>query len=247
MRFDFFISIFLISFSTIAQNLSIDDGSWYLYNMNIDGENHYTPLSSEGTPIVSQFSSENDQKSFNTTICNSHYVQYEIHFELDISKLTLIDGASTLGDCDYASNVMPEYISDIESKFTNFFFDDYTNGESFSYEIFEGDDFRQLDIYAPNGDVLIYFFETLSTSKDTFDLSFSIYPNPTEDILTFKTSNKSIVYNIFIYDFTGKKLLNRKFQCANFSFNVENFVSGIYFISVEDSFGNRSQKKFIKQ
>jgi alkaline phosphatase D len=80
---------------------------------------------------------------------------------------------------------------------------------------------------------------------------FTIYPNPTNDILiiNIETSEESNT-QIAVYDITGKviqieniNLINNGF--TNYPLNVSEYNAGTYFINVSSKFGNQS-KVFIK-
>jgi ELWxxDGT repeat protein len=82
----------------------------------------------------------------------------------------------------------------------------------------------------------------LNTNKFDIELnSLIIYPNPVNDILYIK-SNSTIKTGI-IYNLLGKKMKTT----SNTSVNVSNLKSGIYFLKIEDEFGNISSKKWIKK
>ncbi|MFI1744028.1 T9SS type A sorting domain-containing protein [Thalassobellus sediminis] len=237
----------LISSLGFSQSIDIDNGSWYLYNMNIDGENYNLPLNSEGTPIISEFMKNANGRFFSTSICNIHEIKFEVNFGLDTSKIIVFGSGSTLGDCDYASSVTPEYIRDIEIKFKEFF-TVLSNENSFYYEIDEEnlDQPRQLDITAPNGDTLMYFYETLSISKSTLNPSFSIYPTPVKDKLNIVSSNNNLSnIKTKIFDLNGK-LVQENVLNNNKSINVETLKKGFYFILIEDEKGNIGTQKFVK-
>lgn len=135
----------------------------------------------------------------------------------------------------------------IETVFLNFFSSQVTSMGVFNYEIVEEnlDIPKTLTITAPNGDKAIYN-RTLLSTKAFSENAVSLYPNPVKNQLTLTTSNKSQTFNVAIYDLTGKQITSQKLQNTN-AINTEKLISGMYFISIEDVFGNRFQKKFIKE
>ncbi|WP_445159401.1 T9SS type A sorting domain-containing protein [Mesohalobacter salilacus] len=70
---------------------------------------------------------------------------------------------------------------------------------------------------------------------------FSIYPNPTTNLINIRTKFESLEYQIF--DITGKPLLKTK---AN-SINLSGFSSGIYLLSISNAKGQKVTKKIIKE
>lgn len=92
------------------------------------------------------------------------------------------------------------------------------------------------------------YFTTKPLSKKEFDnLSVSIYPNPTTDILNIQTQeilpeNTTAI----VYEITGKRVLNIPLQNSNLNnINVSNLNSGIYILQIDGSNLNHSFK-FIK-
>ena len=70
---------------------------------------------------------------------------------------------------------------------------------------------------------------------------FTIYPNPTSNILNIKT--KHDIKNVVIYNVQGQQVLVGK----NKSVNVSNLALGIYLLKVETTNGSFTTKRFIKQ
>jgi hypothetical protein len=71
--------------------------------------------------------------------------------------------------------------------------------------------------------------------------NISIYPNPTNDVLSFKGFTNNVMISIF--DTLGKIVLNKTIE-ANQSLDVSNLQSGIYIIKFKNS---NTTFKFIKQ
>jgi alpha-tubulin suppressor-like RCC1 family protein len=76
------------------------------------------------------------------------------------------------------------------------------------------------------------------------DNSFSIYPNPVNDILHIQSSTNQVIDKIVITELTGKKILEQKGN--NKQLNVQQLQQGIYLLQVFSE-GKSSQSKFIKQ
>ena len=86
--------------------------------------------------------------------------------------------------------------------------------------------------------------------------NFSAYPNPTTGILNIDFSNSPVTemvteqgrsIEVTITNTLGQVVLNDKITETHSSFNIQYFVSGIYFVTVTDSRGNKSVKKIIKE
>lgn len=76
------------------------------------------------------------------------------------------------------------------------------------------------------------------------DLSFSIYPNPAQEIITIKGLN-SETYTARIIDLSGK-LIQNNIQLSNSKLNISNLQSGVYFLSITSDKGLTNQVKFVK-
>ena len=91
---------------------------------------------------------------------------------------------------------------------------------------------------------------TAAASEDfNFD-NFSLYPNPTSDVVTINfNSATGTNVNIEIFDIRGRKLNTQtieNFGTINAEINFSNFDSGVYLIKIQDG-DNQSTKKVIKK
>ena len=74
---------------------------------------------------------------------------------------------------------------------------------------------------------------------------YSVYPNPTSDILTLKVENyngENLVYQL--YDVNGKLLENNKIEGDKTSVSMNQFLPSIYFLKVIDK--NKKEVKTFK-
>ena len=78
--------------------------------------------------------------------------------------------------------------------------------------------------------------------KENTKENISIFPNPVQDVLYIKTSEK--VLDAKIYDEQGR--LIKFFSNATNSLPVNNLQKGVYFIDIKTSKNNK-KIKFIKQ
>ena len=84
----------------------------------------------------------------------------------------------------------------------------------------------------------------LSTSEYiTSDNKFSIFPNPTNNILTIHNLENKLIDKITISDLTGKKVLEQN-NNSN-TINVENLQNGMYLLQILSE-GKSAVSKFIK-
>ncbi|MFC6267958.1 T9SS type A sorting domain-containing protein [Frigoriflavimonas asaccharolytica] len=82
---------------------------------------------------------------------------------------------------------------------------------------------------------------TLSTNEVSAEDLFSIYPNPTSDVLNIKTDGK--IKSVTIFDMAGRKM---DVKILDSKIDVKNLDAGGYLISVETTKGI-STEKFIKK
>jgi len=76
--------------------------------------------------------------------------------------------------------------------------------------------------------------------KDEYSLKNTmIYPNPTKDIITINTDVK----NVLMYNIIGKKVL----ESTKKIINVEGLSSGIYFLVITTTTGDKIKKRMIKE
>ena len=116
----------------------------------------------------------------------------------------------------------PEYLTNVDGKL----FFTATNG---------GQNGRELWVLDTN---------LLSTSENkTNDNKFSIFPNPTNNILTIHNLENKSIDKITILDLTGKKVLEQK-NNSN-TINVENLQNGMYLLQILSE-GKSAVSKFIK-
>lgn len=96
--------------------------------------------------------------------------------------------------------------------------------------------------------------QSLTVTEGTFPLatsqfdstSFSIYPNPANDVINVKFKNTSIVIkNAIVYDLSGRQVLTS--DLANESMEVKSLAAGSYVLVLKDNQGNQFSRKFLKQ
>lgn len=77
------------------------------------------------------------------------------------------------------------------------------------------------------------------------DNSFTMCPNPTEDILFVKTKDGFEVSELKIYELSGKVVMQK--SSATNSISIKHLPAGTYSIVVKDKLGNTYSKKIIKK
>jgi hypothetical protein len=102
----------------------------------------------------------------------------------------------------------------------------------------------------PGATQTFLFLDTLvmSTNLSTNDFfvdSFSVFPNPTSDVLNISSSNSADITKLSVVDVNGRTVKNLEGGVIN-QVNVADVNSGVYFVNIESN-GGKVTKKFIKQ
>lgn len=114
------------------------------------------------------------------------------------------------------------------------------------YSTFLNDDFYFMGNIEDKGEELLKVNFSTVLSVDDFNvnsnnnISFTIYPNPVNNILTIKS--KTIIHSAAIYNLLGKKIST----ISKNYIDVSNLTPGIYILKIEDQLGNKSSKKWVK-
>lgn len=215
--------------------------TWWLHHIDIPGNPIIDiPILENGPSIT--FSNQIDFNGFYIYPsgegfggCNDFYIKYNTSFNGG-NNITIIDYGATLMDCgNYA--IENSYLYDILfSETTNFF----------EFEIVdEGSTLILTDLF---GAKLIFGDTTLSIDEyDESRYDISLLQNPVEDKLLLKIDNqllsKSIEYSI--YSIEGKQVKSSVLNSD--SINVEDMVSGVYFMSFINDDSSAKTLKFIKK
>ena len=102
----------------------------------------------------------------------------------------------------------------------------------------------------PGATQTFLFLDTLEMStnlstNDFFVDSFSVFPNPTSDVLNISSSNSAEITKLSVVDVNGRTVKNLEGGVIN-QVNVADLNSGVYFVNIESN-GGKVTKKFIKQ
>lgn len=89
------------------------------------------------------------------------------------------------------------------------------------------------------GHVRVFENTTLSTS-DFDSNSFSFYPNPAKDIVTFSTKNS--IKEIIIYNLLGQEVLTKLVNSNDFSIDISNLSVGTYIAKLNQNGKSKSIK-----
>lgn len=90
------------------------------------------------------------------------------------------------------------------------------------------------------------FGTALSVDNFIAEASFSVYPNPVKNTVTFSFANQSNTASVTIYSVLGQKLIEEKINNSNPVLSLQSLQSGLYFYSF-DADNLHKTGKLIKQ
>lgn len=116
------------------------------------------------------------------------------------------------------------------------------NGNDFMSCVYSGDTLSTVWGDTRSGKLNIYFAKTIASTNTSIEINllnnevnqFDLFPNPVNDQLTISVSNGLVGKEFSIYDSTGKKILQQKTAANTNTINTSDFVSGIYFIKIDN-------------
>jgi len=91
----------------------------------------------------------------------------------------------------------------------------------------------------------LYNGGTVGASDLSESKSFSIYPNPTQNIININVNSEDLGLPIKLFDIYGKLALSKTIDQTDFNLDLTNFANGIYLLRFEDNKG--SNFKIVKQ
>ena len=86
---------------------------------------------------------------------------------------------------------------------------------------------------------------TPSTGIDELTNSFSIYPNPSNSLITIQAANT--IKTVNIYNMIGNLVMVKNLSNNQSTLNIENLTNGVYFMELNLSNGSILNSKFIKK
>jgi ASPIC and UnbV/FG-GAP-like repeat/Secretion system C-terminal sorting domain len=97
----------------------------------------------------------------------------------------------------------------------------------------------------PNQNLVVVEGSTLLTTTENSSSYFSIYPNPTNDILNVKLNTTDLIENATIYDLSGRHIMNS--DLVNQTIDVKSLSTGSYLLLLKDKKGNSYSQKFVRK
>ncbi|MCH7785851.1 MAG: T9SS type A sorting domain-containing protein, partial [Bacteroidetes bacterium] len=89
---------------------------------------------------------------------------------------------------------------------------------------------------------LLFEEENILSSPDTILESISIYPNPTQNILTI-VSPQVVVRNVEVYDLGGRKVVSVDFNDqGNYQVDMSKLETALYFVKINTDRGSITRR-----
>jgi len=234
MRKITFLLFLLFSFKSFAQVAPLQDYTWYLEKLVINGNDILPPTAYQNSYTVTFGNTSNYPENYFEAPC------YPVEFELTYNQNQsfTIDFAGSPLDCDGVPTNVVEYDERILEDFFNL---GYSAFNPYTYVFSTFSNYIELTITNGNGDQAVYRNQQLAVSKKE-KLEVNLYPNPVSS--NFQLEWKEEIRSVRVFSVNGKEIL--KYKEAKSNYDISHFNSGIYFVEVE---GRRSKSilKLIKR
>lgn len=220
--------IFQIGF---AQEAELFENTWYLRTVMLDdlAEEYVV---SEIDPPISPYLLISEDFNFNGEgACNTFSGEYDFFPPNGLSATSFL---ATTDDCGVP----------IHNRFETSYFTFISN--EFSCDILlESQDYI-LILGNVLGGIAVFRSEPLAIT-DFLNNEFTLYPNPVNDVLFFKSAAAIGHLTIKILTVEGRLLSTQNLEFERqASLDVSTLSKGVYFLNIEEENGNTSIKKFIK-
>ncbi len=228
--------LIIISLQVFSQDLRLFENTWYLHDLVIDDVSNVPPVNDEIPFVAADFFENGD---IETGMCQESGAG-ELEY-IDESQFNILSMGFLQGGCSQNAPFNQTY-SGLYQIFWGHSADDIVN-----YEIIDDGQSRNLIITSSNNDRAIYRNELLSIN-DFKQNSFSIFPNPVEDLIYVQNKNDVIISKIRVLDLNGRLVqLKEQIVSDNLTINVQKLNKGFYFISLENEENQMLFLKFIKK
>jgi hypothetical protein len=93
--------------------------------------------------------------------------------------------------------------------------------------------------------LVLEYKPSATSAPELQDIDFTLFPNPSKEIIEIKLGNVLENYSISIYDLEGKKIKNIDNLIGNqTSLNISDFKKGFYYVEIKQG-NNRIRKKLL--
>lgn len=231
MKYIYLIFAILGFYSTYAQELELVENTWYLRTIQ---SNDMAPVYNvaEMNPPIAPYLIISEDLSFNGEgACKTFSGTFSYHPYV----LTTTEFDATTDDCGV------EEQNGLENSYFGLI------SLEFEYEISDDGEGAVLTMGTPLGGSAIFKSYSLATN-DFYKNGLSVYPNPASDMLHIEVDRELDNSAVTILTMEGKRIIVHKAAFENtMSINVSNLSNGVYFLNIEDKYGNTTTSTFIKK
>ncbi|MDQ7916133.1 T9SS type A sorting domain-containing protein [Mesonia sp. MT50] len=223
--------ICLLSFNSLAQIAPLEDHTWYLEKLVINGNDFPPPLVYQDNYTASF---DNDYFIFGSP-CSS---VEGILTHNSTASFAINEGGSDFQICPGLTGV-----DAYDEKFAIDFIDidDFLN--PFSYTFATQPNYIVLTITNGNGDQAIYRNQQLAVASME-KVAVNLYPNPVTNHFQLEVESGKNIKSVRIFSVDGKEVLH--FEEAQITYDVSYLPAGIYFVKIKSETGE-SVKKMLKR
>ncbi|MGO2357776.1 T9SS type A sorting domain-containing protein [Mesonia sp.] len=216
-----YLIILVFSFKAFAQVAPLQDHTWYLEKLVINGNDFPPPAAYQNSYTVI-FENNNPNCLFGAPC-------YPLYTDLTYNQNQsfTINNTSTPLDC----GEIPPYVIDFEE----IFMEDFTNSglpgfNPYVYTFSNQSTYIQLTITNANGVQAIYRNEQLAVaSKEKMEVN--LFPNPVMSNFQLKMEQEKEIRSVRIFSVNGKEVSS--FKEIQQSYDVSQLSQGIYFVQIE--------------
>ncbi|MDT0295247.1 T9SS type A sorting domain-containing protein [Mesonia ostreae] len=216
-----YLIILMFSFKGFAQVAPLQDHTWYLEKLVINGNDFPPPAAYQNSYTV--LFEDNSPHCLFGAPCYSLYTDLTYNQNQSFT----INNTNTPLDC----GEIPPYVIDFEEMFM----DNFTNSglpgfNPYVYTFSNQSTYIQLTITNANGVQAIYRNEQLAVGNKK-EVEVTLFPNPVGSKFQLEMEQEKKIRSVRIFSVNGKEIL--KFNEAQSSYDVSQLKQGIYFIQIE--------------
>jgi len=77
-------------------------------------------------------------------------------------------------------------------------------------------------------------------------INFSMFPNPSDGLVNFQLPSNISQAKVAVFDYLGKKILEKNMSSIDNTLNVSNLSTGIYFVRIQSDSKTGTKKLVVK-
>lgn len=235
-----FVFITFISFTVKAQDPRLPANTWYLTELQINGTT-YSPPSTSIIPEI-QFNISNTGL-YQTEVCSGTAIVGQATF-IGTNSFEVTSQAQALGTCGSPDPIVDAMLQNFNAQHNTFWIIPGQQVVIHNYTIQSITGGLSLIITNRNGDIATYSNVPTASVDDISLLGFTLFPNPTNDILNIQYDKNRNPVSLVIYDIAGRRLISTNSTLNTIA--TSSLTSGNYVLQVTYDDGSGGTQRFIK-